>query len=120
MSEEHKDSYKFAPLKADNWSAWKRRVEAIAMQKGLWDHLEGKVARPGYADATKPTDEEEKAIREWDRNDTGLYSLIVVNVSDSEEINLGPSRRGSEVWAQLKSVKESSSGISRLTARRRR
>jgi hypothetical protein len=62
MSEEHKDSYKFAPLKADNWSTWKRRVEAIAMQKGLWDHLEGKVARPGYADATKPTEEEEKAI----------------------------------------------------------
>jgi hypothetical protein len=119
MSEDQKDTYKFAPLKADNWSAWKRRIEAIAMQKGLWDHLEGKVPCPGYEDPTKPTRDEEKAIRDWEKHNTELYTLIVVNVSDSEEINLGPSRRGPEVWAQLKTVKESSSGISRLTARRR-
>lgn len=112
-------SFKFEPLKANNWLPWKTRIEAIVADKKLTKFLIGKETRPNAVVPTEPDEEEEKAIDTWQEQDAKVRSIIVLNISDSEMVHITGAKTASEMWSNLKMVKESSSGLGKLTARRK-
>jgi transposase InsO family protein len=112
-------TYKFEPLKAHNWLPWKTRIEAIVADKKLTRFLTASEESTSAAVATSPTEEESEALEAWQEQDAKVRSIIVLNVSDAEMIHITGAKTAAEMWKNLKMVKESSSGVGKLTARRK-
>lgn len=92
-------SFKFEPLKANNWLPWKTRIEAIVADKKLTKFLIGKETRPNAVVPTEPDEEEEKAIDTWQEQDAKVRSIIVLNISDSEMVHITGAKTASEMWS---------------------
>jgi len=112
-------TYKFEPLKGNNWLPWKTRIDAILTKEKLSRLVYGSEKRPVAADPGKVTGEETSRMNEWDDKDGKARSIIVLNISDSEMIYVMGAKTAAEMWKKLTSVKESSSGMAKLIARRK-
>jgi hypothetical protein len=118
MSAEN-STFKFEPLKANNWLPWKTRIEAICYDKKLMKYLNGTEAKPTAATPAAPKPDEQAAISAWEEQDGKARSIIVLNVSDSEMVHVMGATTAANMWKNLKMVKESTGGVARLTAKRK-
>jgi hypothetical protein len=110
-------TYKFEPLKGNDWLPWKTRIDAILTKDKLSRIVNGTEKRPTAADPEDPKEEELAKMTYWDDKDGNARSVIVLNISDSEMVYVIGAETTAEMWKRLKSVKESTSGIGKLTAR---
>ena len=63
-------------VRGKNWVSFKHHFMIAVHQKEVWDHFNGKSLCPIPADEAKPTADEVKAVKEWNKaENTALYLL---------------------------------------------
>ncbi|KZT51066.1 hypothetical protein CALCODRAFT_430669, partial [Calocera cornea HHB12733] len=83
------------PLNADNWYAWKRRMQAVFRERGLLS----------YVDGTTP---------HWDEIDVRAQSQIELCVGDADMVHLIGAVTAGQMWSQLITVKEMTGELGRM------
>lgn len=105
-------------LQAHNWLPWKRRVNAVACEKGLDGYFTGTNPRPVPKDPKAVTDEEKKTIATWEKEDRKAQGILILTISDSEMIHITGATSAKEMWDQLRTVKEARGVVGIMSARR--
>lgn len=113
--------FKFEPLTATNWLAWKCRVCAMLRKKKLLNLIKGEKpsSRLTPADEKDITMTEQVQITAWDDADGQARTIIEMSIGDKEMIHLSGANTALQMWEQLLLVKESRGRIGILVARRR-
>jgi len=86
---------------------WKRRMLAVLRDLGLETYVEKDAAPPAPANSATPTNEELKAIKKWQEQDTKTRTWIELAITDSEMVHILGMNTASQMWKQLTLVKES-------------
>jgi hypothetical protein len=66
-----------------NWAIFVFRFQDAVEAKGYWGHFDGTDIRPTAAVADQPTDDEKKAIAQWDKDERSAKSLLTQKLPDS-------------------------------------
>ena len=115
---EYKGGYHIESLKANNWMPWKRRILAVLRDLDLERYIDEKSTPPRPVKPTEPTSEETKAIEDWKTGDAKTRTRIELSLGDSEMIHISGAETASQMWKQLKQVKESKGKLGILATRR--
>jgi len=67
----------------------------------LYEHLNGDIVKPPPADASKPTEEETKALKDWQKNENKAMSLLVSRLHDSTFTKYMRKTTVAEIWTGL-------------------
>lgn len=112
--------FKFEPLTATNWFAWKCHVCAMLCEKKLLNLIKGEKlsSQPTPADKKDITMMEQALITAWDDADGQAQTIIEMPIGDKEMIHLSGANTALQMWEQLLLVKESHGWIGILVAQR--
>jgi hypothetical protein len=105
-------------LKGNNWMPWKRRMLAVLRDLDLEEYISESSKKPPAADPSKPSEDETKAIRKWEKDDAKARTRIELAIGDSEMVHIIGANTASEMWKQLTLVKESRGKMGILACRR--
>jgi len=67
-----------------NWAIFAMRFQEAMEANQKWSHFTGTPGRPTPADSSKPTDEEKKAIAEWDQDEARKRGQFELDQRDEE------------------------------------
>ena len=91
QTENHTQTLKV--LTGSNWNTWEGPMTAFLRSKGLWMYVNGSYTLPSPGNASSPTADETKLIREWKKEDSmalGYITLyIAVNLNTHVKEKLG-------------------------------
>ena len=85
-----------------NWAIFAMRFQEAMEANQKWSHFTGTPGRPTPADSSKPTDEEKKAIAEWDQDEVVSRYLLSQRLPDSTAVRLRSLKTAKERWEKVK------------------
>ncbi len=88
-------------LDGANYLEWARLMEAYLKVQKLWAVTSGKWVKVVCADATKPTDDEQEKINDWNENNDQALGNIVLRLSPAIQSGID-GKNAPEVWDYLK------------------
>jgi transposase InsO family protein len=106
-------------LREDNWFSWKRRITAIMREIGLDGLLDGTVPKPEPKDKDKPSEDEKKAIQEWNQKDAKARNRLDICITETVAAHLDIAGSAKEMWEILAAMYEPK-GMAAVTSARRR
>jgi transposase InsO family protein len=85
-----------------NWAIFSMRFQEAMEANQKWSHFTGTPGRPAPADAKNVTDDETKAIAEWDQNEVVSRYLLSQRLPDSTAVRLKGLASAKERWDKVK------------------
>ncbi len=85
-----------------NWPIFAIRFVAAVQAKGVYGHFDGTSSYPKAANPEKLTDEEAKAIVNWDDDEATAYYMLQQKIPDSLLIRVATMTNVAQRWALIK------------------
>ena len=102
-----------AKFNGQNYHLWKFKMEALLIERGVWDAID--IARPGEG-SSSGTD---TASTTWKRQDQRARSAIILSITDDQLMHIHGCKTAKEAWDKLKAVHEKQGVANRHYMRRR-
>jgi hypothetical protein len=102
----------------ENWMPWKRRMIAIFRELELYELISETAKAPEPKAPSAPTEEEQKAIKAWEKRDEKVRTRIELAIANTEFVHLLGAETARDQWKQLCMVYESRGKLAVLAARR--
>jgi transposase InsO family protein len=102
-----------------NWAIFSMRFQEAMEANRKWGHFDDSTPRPDPADTSKPTDEEKKAMSDWDQEEVVARYLLSQRLPDSTAVRLKAITSVKERWDKVKaefSIKSQYAETDLLTA----
>jgi len=113
--------YRIDQLKVDNWIPWRRRMEALLVDRDLIDYVDGTIKEPVAPAATDlaAMAAYNTSFSSWKPKNAKAKSLLVMAISDGEMIHIEGATTAMDMWNQLCLLKEPKGPSSIVSTRRR-
>src|SRR5579862_5076644 len=97
-------------LDADNFHAWKFKMQMVLVDKELWDIVDGS--------ETAPPENQADQLKAWKGKDKKALATICLSIKDSELVHVRSCVTSKDAWAKLGEVHENKGLARRLYLRR--
>jgi transposase InsO family protein len=85
-----------------NWAIFSMRFQEAMEANQKWGHFDDSMPRPDPADATKPTEDEKKAMATWDLDETISRYMLSQRLPDSTAVRLKAITSVKDRWDKVK------------------
>jgi hypothetical protein len=85
-----------------NWAIFSMQFQEAMEANQKWSHFSGSPARPAPANASKATDEETKAMSDWDQEEVVTRYLLSQRLPNSTAVHLKTITSIKERWDKVK------------------